>query len=175
MLPGRESRLATPCLSLLEDNHVLPLRVVDRIDISARLKRETAPRPSRRNLVPALVDLRYVDTLASVHLERGLRRRHLEVDSVTMYKVNCDPHFVPASVDADFLRVVLEDEAVVDERLFSAELEALAGGDAREFCDLAGGKGSIVDDLVQVGEKLAIGARDGFLAGQVPKAGEEAY
>jgi len=88
-----------------------------------------------------------------------------------MHKVDCGPHFVPTSVDADFLWVVLEDEAVVDEGLFSAEVEALAGLDAGEFGDFAGGKGSIVDDLVEVGEELALGAGDSGLAGQVPEAG----
>ena len=60
---------------------MLPLWVVDSINVSARLKRKSTPRTSRRNLVAALIDLRHIDTLASVHLERGLRRVHLEMDS----------------------------------------------------------------------------------------------
>jgi len=88
-----------------------------------------------------------------------------------MHKVNCGPEVLPASVDFDLLWVVLEDEAVVDEGLFSAEVEALAGLDAGEFGDFAGGKGSVVDDLVEIGEELALGACDGGLAGEVPEAG----
>jgi len=154
---------------------VLPLGVVDSINISAWLKRQPAPRPSRRNLVSTLVDLRHIDALTRVHLKRRLRRRHLEVDSVAVVQRDRGPEVVAAGVDTDFLGVVLEDEAVVDKGFFFVEGEALAGGDVWELCDFASGKRGVVDDLVQVGEELDLGTGDCGFAGQVPEAGVKRY
>jgi len=62
---------------------------------------------------------------------------------------------------------------VVDERFLFIEGEALARGDARELCDLTGWEGGVVDDLVEVGEELDLGACDCVFAGEVPEAGAE--
>lgn len=76
-LPCFVNSLAAKQLTLLQQNHRPPLRLVDRIHEPARFHTE----PSSLVVCRCTIDRRHIDVLASVELECRLRAVHLEMQA----------------------------------------------------------------------------------------------
>lgn len=76
-LPGLVNSLAAKQLTLLQQNHRPPLRLVDRIHEPARFHTES----SALMVCRCTIDRRHIDVLASVELECRLRAVHLEMQA----------------------------------------------------------------------------------------------
>lgn len=158
-------------MSLLQNNLIPPLRHIHRIHIPARLHTESAPRASRRDLDTPILsfDLRDIDELPRVELERGLRAQDVEVDLGVW--VVCGDELRErrgARVEGHGGLGGVGDEAVVDLGLSGAEREGLIRGYACEGGSLRGGGDStVVEEEVGVGGEGDFGAGDGREAREV--------
>lgn len=152
-LPRHVPTPSAPRAPLLEQTLTPPLTPL-RIHIPRRLHRDARPRAPRGNLLPsAAFQLRHIDPLASVELERGLRARDFEVQlggRVGHFDEGAQDQV--ARVEGDDVGGV-EDEAVVKGRGGGAEGEGgvWGRGDGGVWGYEAGGDGGGVDGEVLVG------------------------
>lgn len=125
LLPRLVHDTRAVCLALLQQRLGLPLRHVERIDITARFDAEAAPRLPRGGASHG----GHIDVLAGVELERGLCAVDLEVDAGRRVVGGDEPRQGPgAGVERDGGGgggVLVEDEAVVDVGLGGAQREGL--------------------------------------------------
>lgn len=123
LLPRLVHNTCAVRLPLLQQRLALPLRDVERVDITTRLDAESAPRGPRRSTAHG----GDVDVLARVELERGLGAVDLEVDARGRVVGGDETRQGPgAGVEGHGGGGgLVEDEAVVDVGLCGAQGEGL--------------------------------------------------
>jgi hypothetical protein len=143
--PSSVDCTAAPSLTFLQDDHMLPAIIIDRIDISTGLNAHSTPRTSSRKTV----HLGHADEFASVKLKSGFRAQCLEMHFGTWVVEGAELlHFRATGVQWHGRWIGVHDEAVVYIWLLRAKCELLVGFNAWVWLDSACWDGSIVYDLV---------------------------
>lgn len=125
--PGFVHNAAPVLLSLLQNNGMPPLGLINRIHVPTRLNAESSPGSASR---VGRISLRHIDPGARVELESRVGAVHLQVHArVCVPELSEKLERSAAGVDLDGAQVAVDDEAVVKVVLIGAELEGLCGVD----------------------------------------------
>lgn len=157
LLPSLVHVLAAKDLALLQQHHVPPLGLVDRIDVAAGLDAE----PGALGVRCGTVDRGNVDVLASVELKGGLGAVHFEVQAgVRVAELSKATHGQLARVKGNFGGVGFHDEDVVNVCTCCSQLKGV-GHIAGEFVNVAVRDASVIEGQVVLSSQLGGGAGDG--------------